>query len=103
MAQFEAESARAIEYLIRKHGPLLMRMGGSLEDSRDAGPCKDNKSPTTITPKMVSRMIKLYKDGNGMGIEEIAADIGVGRITVWRHLRKANAWRGHVVKKGAAE
>jgi DNA invertase Pin-like site-specific DNA recombinase len=101
MAEFEAESAKAMEYLIRKWGPVCMRLGGSTMDSRDEHLNRDYKPPTTITPKMTARMIRLYKDGEGMNIDDIAAEIGVGRITVWRHLRKNNAWRGHVVKKSS--
>ncbi len=101
MAEFEAESAKAMEYLIRKWGPVCMRLGGSLEDSRSDAPEKECKTPTVITPKMTARMIRLYDNGNGMNLDAIAAEIGIGRITVWRHLRKNNAWRGYVVKKSS--
>lgn len=99
MPEFENESARACEYLLRRYGPKFMRLGGSTEDSRDSFINPNYKPAKKITAKMIAKMVRLYDGGNGLNREEISAKMGLGHITVWRHLRKAGVWNGYVVKK----
>ena len=91
MSRTDSETYNVCEYLLRKHGPVYMKLGGAIEDSHDVVRATP-KPPAKITPKLVSRMVKLYANGKGMNCYEISAALQVGRITVWRHLRQAGVW-----------
>lgn len=88
-----------MEYLIAKHCPPLMRMGGgSIEEEaaikERTERCRpDNvRPPTKITPQILAKMIELYQPPREMGITEIAQKLDIAASTVVKNLRKAGAW-----------
>lgn len=81
----ETDSFSAIEALIMKHAPLLMRVGGD-EMRRDKRAGVPSKWRPSITSKTVSRMKRLRADGSSIG--EIARACRVSWSTAWRHSKQ---------------
>jgi hypothetical protein len=80
---FHRESFTACEWLIKKHSPLLLRIGPPLEEEKPEREGVTGRRP--IDSKLVDRMRSLRSCG--MTIPQIARQCGVSLRSVWKYSR----------------
>jgi hypothetical protein len=99
------ESYRAIEHLIRKHAPRLMREGGGgTAGEHDDLPSRERKTPLNVkkpievTPQMEAAWVKMYLKQTP--ITEIAREYKCASSTVMLRLKKAGVWKRRLTYVG---
>lgn len=80
-----SETLSACEILIRKHAPMMMRVGENLREERDYSYLVGTHRPP-VTPEAAERMKRLRD--SGLTIEQVARKCRVSWRTAWKFTKQ---------------